>query len=92
MNVFNDLSKANNEVRLFNIDLLKSNGFIEGGLKSTSGGMYIIELKTKSTIVFGMRCNVAGKRNKYFSLSKDFENKDIATRYFNNLKPSLKVQ
>lgn len=89
--IFSDNAKSNTDVRKENIEILKNNGFIEGGLSCRSGEMHTRELKTKVQLVFGMRCNIGGKRNKYFSLAKDFENKGFAERYFNNLKPYLKT-
>jgi len=87
--LFNDNAKANTEIRKSNIAVLKENNFIEGGLNSRSGELYLCEMKTKCILIFGTRCNVAGKRNKYFSLSKDFGSLKDAVDFFNVLRLSL---
>ena len=84
--LFNDNAKANTSARVRNIQILESNGFKESGAVSRSGEMYMVELKTKVQLVFGVRCNVAGKRNKYFSLKKDFTSAKEAIAFFKKLK------
>jgi hypothetical protein len=83
---YSDNVKSNSLLREFNIETLKEAGFIEGGLQSRSGEMYLGKLKTKYQIVFGMRCNIGGKQRKYFSLSKDYATELEAKEEFNELK------
>lgn len=87
---FADKSKAGRDVRNENIALLKGAGFIESGVYSCSGELRIDSLKTKTVLVFGMRSNIGGKRNKYFSLKKDYDSREDAIKDFNHLSKKLK--
>jgi len=90
--LFNDNSKANSQIRKENISFLISKGFCFAGTESRSGKLELFEKKTKVTLSFGERCNIAGKPghgNKYFTLSKDFKSKIEAIEFFNSIKDSL---
>ena len=89
--IFDDKSKANTEIRKQNIKTLRGLKFYEGGTESQSGKMYLIEMKTKTSIRFGMSCNIGGKQRKYFTLQKDFKNKEEAESFFSSIKEKLVV-
>jgi len=89
--LFFDNSKANSIIRNINISVLKEHGFLEGGAYCTSGNLYISELRTMAKLVFGIRCNVSGKRQKYFSLAKNYKTKEDAIKDFKIIKLRLKA-
>ena len=89
--IFSDNSRANSEIRIYNVETLTKKGFEGSGVYSTSGTMQIVEHKNKTSIVFGVRSNIAGKgRTKYFTLKKDFASKEIAEKTFFILTKILK--
>ena len=78
-----DNARANSLIRLANIEMLESLGFEPSGLPSRSGELYLLKRKTKTIIMFGVRCNVA---RKYFSLAKSFETLEQAQTFFESIK------
>lgn len=78
---YTDNKKANSVIRIKNIEVLKSKGFEESGIYSRSGVLEFRELETKSIVVFGVRSNISGKKaTKYFTLKKDYKDKDVAQK------------
>ncbi len=76
MVLFSDNALSNSATRKSNIEALEKSGFKEGGLKSRSGELELVEKATKCQLVFGIRSNINGK--KYFSMSKDYATKEAA--------------
>ena len=84
MTLFFDNSTANDPIRQQNIETLKSAGFVESGSYSRSGVLICVQQATKVLVTFGKKANIAGKRNKYFSLAKSFDTVEQAKEFAQN--------
>ena len=83
--IFSDRATSNTAIRQQNIATLNAAGFVAGGLQCRSGELSMVEKTTKTQLVFGTRANIGGRRNKYFSMSKDFASKQEAEAFAKNL-------
>jgi hypothetical protein len=88
-NLFCDNAKSNSEIRKANIKTLEGLGFLTCGKYSTSGAMRTGTWERKPAIFFGVRCNIAGKRSKYFTLVKDYNSETERNSAFVSLANTL---